>query len=75
MSAQPLDSLVFRSLEPLTDCSFTHSSSGCDVFLLPALLMEFPGSSSASFFPIEVVFLLFHPSTLPCLALFAKVNN
>ncbi len=75
MTTQRLDSLSSPSFEPLAHRSFAYSQSLGNVFLLPALLRQFPGPSSASFFPIFWLLVFLHASILACLASYAVVNN
>src|SRR5581483_2089251 len=52
MRLQRFYSCCSPSFEPLTHRPFTHSQCDCNVFLLPALLFELPGSHPPFFSPI-----------------------
>lgn len=43
-TASGFDSLDPRTFEPLTHGTFAHSQGGCNVFLFPPLLVQFPVS-------------------------------
>src|SRR6266581_7323212 len=73
MTAQPLSSLRLCSSEPLTDCSFAHPQRCRDVFLLPPLLPQLPGSQAPTFFPILWFVFFLHSSILSGLATHATV--
>src|SRR5205809_5745060 len=73
MTAQPLSSLRLCSSEPLTDCSFAHPQRCRDVFLLPPLLPQLPGSQAPTFFPILWFVFFRHSSILSGLATHATV--
>src|SRR5260370_3275875 len=75
VTTQRLDSLGPASFEPLADRSFAHSQGHSNVFLLPALLRQFPGSSTTPFFPIFSLLVFLHASILSCLASYAAVNS
>ena len=75
VTTQRLHSLGPASFEPLADRSFAHSQRHSNVFLLPALLRQFPGSSTTPFFPIFSVLVFLHASILSCLASYAAVNK
>src|SRR5437588_804752 len=75
MTAQPLSSLRLCSCEPLTDCSFAHPQRYRDVFLLPPLLPQLPGSQASTFFPIVWFVFFLHPSILSGLAIHATVYS
>ena len=47
---------------PLTDRAFGHAQGRGNVLLLPTLLLQFPGTPSSTFEPIQVCFFCLHTS-------------
>ncbi len=73
--AQGFDSSFSPSFEPLTHCSLSDPQGRCNIFLFPALLLQFPGASAAPFFPIFLLLLVLHLSILLPLTTCAAVSK
>ncbi len=52
MTAKSLYALLPCPLDPLADSSLAHAKGLGDVDLLPALLLQFPGSEATTFLPV-----------------------
>jgi hypothetical protein len=52
-SAQARDAAIFAAFDPLADSTLSNAQGSSDIFLFPALLVQFPCAKASAFAPID----------------------